>query len=215
MLSETLIDAFMDGFYGYGDYSARYWFIGLEEGGGGSEDEIERRLNAWDRRGRNELEDLAEFHAAFGEREWFERGALQRTWRGLIRIVLAAEGLDPSIDDLRAYQRERLGRRIGSDTCLIEIMPLPSRNTGAWLYSSITTDHRLLSRKTYDTHVRPQRFRQSQERITKYRPPFVIIYGASRAAFSEPAGTRIVLSRHPTAHGVTNAELAAIGHRLR
>ncbi len=33
MLDDTLVTSFMSGFYGYGSYSADYWFVGMEEGG--------------------------------------------------------------------------------------------------------------------------------------------------------------------------------------
>jgi hypothetical protein len=38
----------MRGFHGYGNLGAKYWFIGLEEGGGTSLDEVRLRLKTWD-----------------------------------------------------------------------------------------------------------------------------------------------------------------------
>jgi len=214
MLNEALTSAFIEGFYGYGDFGARYWFVGMEEGGGGSEDEVERRLNAWDRLGRRQVEDLAEFHAAICEKRWFDRGVLQPTWRGLIRIVLAAKGLQPTIEDVRTYQREHLGRR-GGETALLEIMPLPSPTIGAWHYTPMVTSDRLRSRDEYDAAVRPMRLAHIQARINECRPAIVIVYGASRESFAAPPGTRLLRIKHPMARGVTNAGLAAIGRSTR
>jgi hypothetical protein len=214
MLDDALVDAFANGFFGYGDYRARYWFVGMEEGGGASEEEIERRLSAWRARGRRELEDLAEFHAAIGEERWFKKARLQPTWRGLIRIVMAAEGLTPGREDVRAYQRDRLGRMTG-DTCLIEIMPLPSPRSNAWGYTSMLNDRAYGSRAAYVNAVRPARLAHIQTRIDEYRPPFVIIYGSSRAAFIAPIGTHVVFIKHPTARGLTNNDFAEVGRGLR
>lgn len=47
MVEQQLLKTFMSRFYGYGSWSAKYWFIGMEEGGGDSEEEIERRMMTW------------------------------------------------------------------------------------------------------------------------------------------------------------------------
>jgi hypothetical protein len=49
MLNDQLLEAFMSGFYGFGNYQARYWFIGMEEGGGNKPDDIARQLDIWDK----------------------------------------------------------------------------------------------------------------------------------------------------------------------
>ncbi len=33
MLDDHLLQDFIDGFYGYGNYNAPYWFVGMEGGG--------------------------------------------------------------------------------------------------------------------------------------------------------------------------------------
>jgi hypothetical protein len=42
MLNDQLLEAFMRGFYGFGNYQAQYWFVGMEEGGGNTLDAISR-----------------------------------------------------------------------------------------------------------------------------------------------------------------------------
>ena len=66
MLDDALVTSFMSGFYGYGSYSADYWFVGMEEGGAGSAEEIVAHLEHWERRGRSELEDLRDFQVTKG-----------------------------------------------------------------------------------------------------------------------------------------------------
>ncbi len=41
---DGLLWEYMSTFYGYGDYGAGYWFVDMEEGGGNSAAEVERRL---------------------------------------------------------------------------------------------------------------------------------------------------------------------------
>src|SRR5713226_7016665 len=93
MFDDQLLTAFINHFYGYGNYDAKYWFVGMEEGGGNDFTEIVKRINAWDSRGRKELEDVAEYHKAIGITRLFdERPRLQTTWNKMIRILLSAEG---------------------------------------------------------------------------------------------------------------------------
>jgi hypothetical protein len=60
LFDDALIQASCDGFFGYGSATAPVWFVGKEEGGGGSFDEIRKRLAVWDRRGRLLLEHVSE-----------------------------------------------------------------------------------------------------------------------------------------------------------
>ena len=114
LLDDLLLEGFMQTFYGYGSFDGRFWFIGMEEGGGDSVEVMQRRLNAWRERGKLELEDLSETAAEMGAGEWFnERPRLQRTWGMLIRIALASEGPTPTTDEVREYQKISLGRRRG------------------------------------------------------------------------------------------------------
>jgi hypothetical protein len=52
MIDDILLEEFINNFYGYGNYHGKYWFIGMEEGGGNSIEEINRRLASWNTRGR-------------------------------------------------------------------------------------------------------------------------------------------------------------------
>ena len=85
------------------------------------------------------------------------RAALVRAPTHLARtdpVLLAADGLTPSKEDARTDQRERLGRR-GGDSCLIEIIPLPSPLSTVWRYSGML-DERFSSPLDY-VHARPGR----------------------------------------------------------
>lgn len=66
MFDDHLLTEFMNKFYGYGNFATPYWFIGMEEGGGDSFEEVAQRLTVWKQRGRRELEDVADYHMALG-----------------------------------------------------------------------------------------------------------------------------------------------------
>jgi hypothetical protein len=119
------------------------------------------------------------------------------TWKQLIRLVFGYEGKPSGNEDVRAYQRDRLGR--GGQTLLAEIssvnatslsVPVPERE--AYRAERIATIHR---------------------RMLENKPEFAVFYGIQyREAFAEIAGgpfdadghrwngaTLCALVRHPTA----------------
>ena len=130
ILPGSLLRAYIDTFVGYGDYQPKYWLVGMEEGGGGSLDEVARRLAKWEAAGRSELLDLRGQHLD-GDLADFLGGSedLQKTWSNLIRVVLGCEGRPTDNETVRAYQQSKLGRFDG-ETCLLELMPLPSPDAG-------------------------------------------------------------------------------------
>ena len=126
---DQLLAEFADSFFGYGDYRGRVWFVGMEEGGGDSFEELNRRFDVWRERGKQELEDLPAYSRLVGVGRWFEdRPKLQSTWSKLIRLYLSAYETPSGTDAVREFQRARLGRQDG-DIALLELLPLPSPST--------------------------------------------------------------------------------------
>ncbi len=77
---DELLTDYMDTFFGYGNYEGRYWFIGMEEGGGNSFDDVNHRLSTWKEMGRNELHDVVGQNRATDLPKWFgEKARLQPT----------------------------------------------------------------------------------------------------------------------------------------
>lgn len=70
-LNDDDLRQFMQTFYGYGNLDGRFWFIGMEEGGGNSLEEMQARLKAWKQLGKPELADLRDFHLLLRMREFF------------------------------------------------------------------------------------------------------------------------------------------------
>jgi len=204
-----------------------------EEGGGNSYAEVAKRIEAWAFRGRRELEDVADYHAAIGMTDLFgERPKLQATWSGLIRILLSSEGLTPTTEQVREYQRASLGRSEGN-MCLAELFPLPSPSLGHWLYAQRSALPYLVDRRTYRQHCFTFRSAHFRKRIGEYRPAVVVFYGFSyRMYWQGVAGvdllpesdgvytgrngsTLFIVTKHPADRGVTNDYFQQVGRLIR
>ncbi len=216
----------MSTFYGYGTWSAKLWFVGMEEGGGDTQEEIGMRLDAWSGA---DLQDLRDFHKQLKGTDWFSnRPPIQSTWSKLIRIALCAGNRPSDTEAVRLFQRDELGRRDGN-TALIELFPLPSPSTQHWTYGACGIPA-LATREIYRDSMAASRMKTIQDRIDAHKPTAVIFYGRSyRHYWEEIAGapftaihdtrfevthrnaTLLILARHPVATGVRNADFCAIG----
>jgi hypothetical protein len=229
VLDPQLLRDFMRGFFGYGHLGAKYWFVGLEEGGGTSIDEIRHRLETWDALGRPPVADLHEFHERAGITRWsVARPPLQSTWKQLIRVILTAEGQPSDLEAIRTYQRNLLGRRNGEST-LIELMPLPSPSTAQWLYDSARLEM-IRDRASYSAAILGERIAAIRELIAAHQPGIVVFYGLNRRdawssiagrplidsdagpfAFHSTPATLFLMTKHPVAWGAKNVEFEAAG----
>ncbi|MDQ3930703.1 MAG: hypothetical protein M3328_16350 [Chloroflexota bacterium] len=233
-LDPSVVESYIERFYGHGSYEARYWFIGMEFGGGGTLDEVVNRLQGWYRRGGKELEDLGPEGVGAGSR-WFRPPyALQPTWAKLIRIALTADGQPSDRESVRRYQRDQLGRQGGLD-CILELLPLPSPGLGHWkFYPELANKYPQLAylrnRETYTNHVAPMRIAHLKARIEEHRPWAVVFYGSGyrhwwqqiarvefnlapfeRALLAHSDGTLFIVMQHPTARGISTDYFDAIG----
>lgn len=152
----------------------------MEEGGGNDEAEIAGRLAAWDKRGRLELEDIAEFHREFGVTKfWKKKPPTQPTWRKLIRLTLAAtteQGSEITLNQIREYQRDHWGRT-KNEACLLELLPLPSPDSEVWQYDACSEIPQLADRAAYREWILPSRIEFIRRRLKEHRPKFVVFYG--------------------------------------
>lgn len=230
-LNDTLLQHFMSTFYGSGNYSGEYWFVGMEEGGGNDLSQVTKRLNAWVELGGTELVDICEFHLKIDYPQYFRDPVkLQRTWMQQARIVLASKGLPSSIPDVRAYQRDVIGRKT-SETCLLELLPLPSPSSNDWNYGLWSDLPFLMDRKTYRDYCVPWRVEHIRSKIKEHKPKFVVFMGQGYSDYwhsivgrnftdiggfwtANSAGTTYVITKHPAAQGVTNSYFETVGKFL-
>jgi len=170
-MSKPIIDAELEhllNFIGYGRLDADIWFLGMEEAGGGDEN-IRTRLKF------RSVEDNAEAHKMLGITylHWGKR-KIQRTWRGMCYIMLSLEGKEPTIERIRSYQAEKLGRLEGN-TLLTELMPIPKPKVRQWDYRELIPQ--FASREDYYQIVKPRRIKYLGALIEEYNPKVVIGYG--------------------------------------
>jgi hypothetical protein len=178
-----MLEAFINSFYGYGNYQAPYWFIGMEEAGGVTEQQIARQLEIWNTWGRGELLDVVEYARAMGITNWYgDKPALQRTWRNLIRVFLTAKGQIADNEVMRQYQKTVWGTKNG-ETCLLELLPLPSPSIGHWIYGQISTLPYLATREDYRQYVADSRVSHLQDRVVRYQPKAVVFYGVGYCSY--------------------------------
>lgn len=231
--NDTLLADFANQHYGYGNFKGDFWFVGMEEGGGDSFQDIERRLQTWAKRGKLEVDDVAEYHIDLGITSLFrERPRIQTTWGGLIRILMAARGQTPTTDAIREYQRDSLGRAAG-ETCLLELLPLPSPSTSHWLYRDYSKLPFLADRQAYRQALLSKRMAHLRERIRQHQPRVVVFYGyvyqqnwrdIAGADFTQSAGQDFyladcgsqvfVIMKHPAATGLRNDYFHRVGRAI-
>ncbi|HEY0069240.1 MAG TPA: hypothetical protein VGE04_04645 [Chloroflexia bacterium] len=236
-LDPSVLELYIEGFYGHGSYGAKYWFVAMEFGGGDTAREVVSRIQGWYDRGGKELEDLGPNGVGAGSRWFLPRYPLQPTWAKLIRVVLSAEGGSPTPEDIRTYQKAELGRDGGRD-CILELLPLPSPGLRYWrFYPEYGQEHPRLSylgeRATYTSHVAPIRIAHLRKRISEYRPRAVVFYGTGYAYWwrriagldfkpsrldkvwvARGEDTLYVIMQHPIARGLPSTYFDAVGRLI-
>lgn len=229
-LNDELLQHFMTTFYGSGNYAGDYWFVGMEEGGGNDLTQLTSRINAWTELGETELVDIFDFHLRIGYPDYFKDPVKsQRTWMQQARIVLASTGLPSDTPAVKAYQRDVIGRKT-SETCLLELLPLPSPSTAVWNYRDWSDIPFLKDRIAYREFCVPWRSEHIRSQIGIYKPKVVVFLGktyyeswqtiAGRSlTFLDNGGywtghsesTIFIIAKHPAATGITNAYFETIG----
>lgn len=233
----TLLDQYLATFAGYGNHSAAVWFIGMEEGGGRDVNELQRRLAAWDARGRQPLEDLSEFRRAFGEHRYFTRPfKLQPTWKALTRTLLVWQGVEPTDVRIREVQSTELGTAHGQST-IAELFPLPARSVQVWPYESLAPLRpELVDRDAYFALHRPLRIQMLQTLLNAPTTRAIVCYGKgyddnwatllnlpmvaqvseeTRWNLGSRGGIPVATVPHPVSRGIRTAFWNELGARLR
>lgn len=231
ILDETLLTAFMDRFYGYGNLKAPMWFVGIEEGGGKTIEEVGRRIRVRDERRRREqreteVEDLQDFH----EEAEIPIDMLQPTWSAPMMAVLTATDRPTDHRSLLEYQKTELGSSDG-ETCLLEVLPLPKPGKNDWPYGAWSSLPSLATKRIYDHTYKKGRVDRIRLMIKRYEPTIVVFYGtrkewlgrlppASQVDVAFETGrlgsSRWITTDHPTAWSNDGPErFAKIGRQMR
>jgi len=216
-------------FLGFGNPQAEAVFIGMEEGLA-IPPPLEEQLAI--RSGFSPLMDLHESAKDHPERFLSgEHPPIQPTWNPIIRILLALEGnLAPTTDDIRFYQRDRLGRT-DERGALLEFLPLPAKGLREWPYGEIFPD--FPTREAYREKVEPRRIERLKQHL-EYGPRLVVAYGAGywgsyRKLFAPTAhwrphdpfeiadvgATRVILTPHFTSRQMNDQRETLIALALK
>ncbi len=195
LIEEKSLKHWIDHFYGYGSWQARFWFIGHEESGGEVPEEVADKLNYFRKvpvQTDGTLCNLRELYKHVAVR-WegpkassfnnlyeyrFDSNAIQHgVWKNLIAFVHGYR--QEKLPDLLAYQQHNFLSPSANNEALIQLYPLPGPNSHAWYYSWLDLPELtfLKSRTLYEEHVYQARIHKILSNINTYKPEVVLMYG--------------------------------------
>jgi hypothetical protein len=195
-IDEKALGYWIDHFYGYGSWGAKFWFIGYEEGGGDLPGEVAEKINyfqnAHARKDEGELCDIREMYkhvtipldgakaSSFSNlyEYRFDRNAVQHGyWKNLIAFVYGYQ--NKPLPDLLAYQKQTFLSPSAPYEALIQLYPLPSPHNHAWYYSWLDLPQLpfLKSRTLYQEHMYEHRIQKILSNISTHKPEVVLMYG--------------------------------------
>ncbi len=239
LLNKKFLIQFSETFLGYGNIKAPVWFMGMEPGAPDSIELIEKFYDVWVKRGSPAIDDVRESHLQTHLRHYtkfFENPVvLQKTWRGIIRILFAYAGeKEPTIAELKNYQKEEFGRlKNGSNHCVLELFALPAYNIKSNSWDKYYRSHLAMSKKEYfDTNIK-SRISKFKTLVKNNKPEVVVFYGTTYKKYWEEIAecsidqiktfndkiifykstsrTKYIICYHPVARGVTKKYLAMVG----
>jgi hypothetical protein len=192
-------------FFGFGSWTAPYWFIGPEPGGECDSERIE----AWSKDcHQQELCDCKQFHDALNKRykksekkevRWhtprknLTTPILQPTWSKLIRLLFSfkAPSTREGNEHIRRYQQEHWGM-FNDETCVIELSGLSAKN---FKDSSRESNKEQIEERIANTIL-------PKLNACKPKPKLVVMYGKREAVhWGEIAGTVLEMEKPVKLHG--------------
>lgn len=175
--------------YGYGSWSAPFWFLGIEERQGEAEADIGEqrveeqanhqtkidaaidalaalRIEAWHALGSRELDDCREFHLRLGETRWHGMKAVPHPeWTGLMRTLFAYLEKKSDKASLLEYQRSKWGCTRG-ETCVLELAEPTGKDCK--------------TPREREAFLR-ERVESIRERMREHKPAFLVLYGRTKS----------------------------------
>lgn len=192
-VDEVKLKYWIDHFYGFGTWQAKFWFISHEEGGGNLPEDVAERINYfYDTKMTTELLcDIRELYKQITfrregpkaedfknlfEYRFEKRAAVNSVWKNLIAFRYGYEG--KKLPALLTYQRKNFA---SAHEALIPLYPLPSPHNHAWYYSWLDVKDLpfLKSRSAYEEALYQSRIRRILSNMIKCKPAVVLMYGMS------------------------------------
>ena len=179
MIDDATLVEYADTFRTYGNRSGRHWFLGLEEGGAEGAADIERRLEGWVEAGRPGIEALSDGTgtdaAAHFDASRPGGAKPHPTWAAQIRVQLGIEGAPDTAAEIARRQAFEHGTADG-DTCLLELLPLPSPSPSRWLYGRLSREARFASRAACQAHYLEPRLARIDALVREHRPATLAMF---------------------------------------
>jgi hypothetical protein len=193
LIEDKVIKYWIDNFYGYGSWNAKFWFVGYEESGGDIPEEVFDRLNYfYDQQLSNtrlcDLRELyrhvifrvegprAEKFANLYDYRFGSHATLHGLWKNLIAFVHGYQ--NEELPDQVTYQKNSFALPSPPTEALIPLYPLPTHDH-AWYYAWLDLPQFpfLKSRSLFQDYVYPARMQTILENMSVYRPEVVLMYG--------------------------------------
>ncbi|KKW11627.1 MAG: hypothetical protein UY50_C0009G0013 [Parcubacteria group bacterium GW2011_GWA2_49_9] len=172
----------INNFWGYGSLESPTWLVGMEEGFCVTSDTaadrkmLERQFllptaNGMFDASRPIDKDICDLTNLS---PFLPNAKLQRTWEFPITLYMfLRKGKVSHGDEVVDFQRSTLADGKKNEVATLELMPLPSPSTSAWLYGDIQGFE---TRKSYLKAYKRARAHGLRELVEKYSPKLVIFY---------------------------------------
>ncbi len=240
-IDRVLIDTYIKSFLGYGNRMAKYWLIGMEEGGADQFEKVYKDIAEWKEKGSKEfcdiLEGVTEENSSPEMKKYFFDNPviIQKTWNKLIRLLLYIDHEIKDIEEIREFQKHQLGRKDG-DNSLIEFFPLPNVSISDWIYEGKTSLKFLNNRKDLVREMAPVRIERIRDKIKIYKPRVVVFYSTTpiymkfwkeiigldlksdenkKYSIKVKDGVLYAIIPHPISRGITNTDYENLGLEIR
>ena len=193
LIEDKALKNWIDNFYGYGSWQARFWFVGYEESGGDVPEEVAEKLNYFYnlKTSTSALCDIRElyrhvtFHVEGPRAEKFAnlndyrfgtQATLHGLWKNLIAFVHGYQ--NKKLPDLLTYQKNSFALPLPPNEALITLYPLPAHDH-AWYYAWLDLPQFpfLKSRALYQEYLYTSRLHTILKNISVYKPEVVLMYG--------------------------------------
>lgn len=191
-IEEKELDHWINHFYGYGSWNAKFWFVGYEETGGDTPEEVAEKFNFFFKASSSDLCDIRELYRQltylsegpkadlFTTRHDYRFGdhAIQNSiWKNLSAFVHGYES--KKLPDPLRYQKESVASPSLKKEALLSLYPLPAPHNHAWYYSwlDMPSFPFLKSRTQYQDFVYRNRIQTILMNIRSHQPEVVLMYG--------------------------------------
>ncbi len=200
----------IDYFYGYGSWKARVWFVGYEEGGGDTPEEVAAKLNYFSETHSSasgatlcDIRDLyshipsgfegdkAKTLPTLHEYRFGRNATLHGYWKNMIAFEAAYH--KEKQPDLLQYQKKKFAMPSLEREAWLPLYPLPSTHNHAWYYSWLDLPEFdfLKSRTNYEDHVYLSRINTILSKIKEHQPELVLFYGMDNIAMHKESVQRV------------------------